>query len=305
MNHSEEPESQDQAHPFFGASRQAVSPYIPDKLPGELYHYPSAAGLIGILSSHSLWFTDAAFLNDSSETFWGVNLIADVANTFARTLAPEDQILVDRVIERLRLIAFPNRGAIFCLCEEQNLLNQWRDYGRDVVPYSIGFDPKALHLAPDYNFQPLLIKVIYDPADQQNIAETLIGDIYQRAGKLDAAVREDESAVVDLINRAAHELWLATIFMKNPAFSAEREWRLIVEAATIKSGGTDVSFRTSSVGVTPYFIWHRKDGGLLPISSVMAGPSPWPDATMAGLGVALTENGYVGIPVNASTIPIR
>ena len=32
-----------------------------------IYHYTSSSGLLGILSSESLWFTDFSVLNDESE----------------------------------------------------------------------------------------------------------------------------------------------------------------------------------------------------------------------------------------------
>lgn len=136
-------------NPFAGIARKALDQHRTSELPKELFHYTTATGLLGIIGQNSLWFTDSMFLNDSSEVLWGVQVVTDVANTLSKSLEPPSASLVQDVISRLRQISIPNRAAVFCLCEERNLLNQWRDYGRDVVSYSLGFDPAKLHLAPD------------------------------------------------------------------------------------------------------------------------------------------------------------
>ena len=43
--------------------------------PGLLYHYTTSEGLVGIVSTHSLWATEAAFLNDFSEFSYGEGVI--------------------------------------------------------------------------------------------------------------------------------------------------------------------------------------------------------------------------------------
>ena len=43
-----------------------------------IYHYTSSSGLLGILSSESLWFTDFSVLNDESEGNYIYSLVKDV-----------------------------------------------------------------------------------------------------------------------------------------------------------------------------------------------------------------------------------
>jgi hypothetical protein len=71
----------DEAHAEIGkAQTKAMWPYF---LPGAaappetLHHYTTAAGLIGILRSKSLWASDCRFLNDRSELVYGHNLVKD------------------------------------------------------------------------------------------------------------------------------------------------------------------------------------------------------------------------------------
>ena len=47
----------------------------PDPLPDRLYHYTDAGGLYGILKDKNLWATHAAYLNDSREFLYGMDLI--------------------------------------------------------------------------------------------------------------------------------------------------------------------------------------------------------------------------------------
>jgi hypothetical protein len=290
-----------------GIASDILQEYQPKDFPSRLYHYTSTAGLLGILESHSLWFTDTKFLNDGSEIMWGVRIVKDVALALSGTLSdPRDKELVDRVIQRLEAISMPNRAAVFCLCEGENLLNQWRDYGRDVVSYSLGFDPGRLHQAQRYNFSPVLIRVVYDQAAQFQIAQRVVAGVYAMAEGLPVETRDDPDEVAFLVDAAAHELSLVTYYFKNSAFAAEQEWRLLLEAGMIQVLGTAPSFRSSRVGVTPYFTWKPYDADVrLPITSAMVGPCPWPDAALAGLEMLLTERGYRDVRLDASTIPIR
>ncbi|UJW85664.1 DUF2971 domain-containing protein [Devosia sp. SL43] len=292
--------------PFMGIARSALDTYRPQQTPKELYHYTSTSGLLGILTNHSLWFTDTRYLNDSSEVLWGVGVVTKVAEAFANTRKEDrDKILVDRVVQRLETISMPNRAAVFCLCESANLLNQWRDYGRDVVSYSLGFDPTKLHMPEGYNFPPILIKMIYDEAKQIEIAQRVVAGVYAKAMLLPAETRDDPDRVSFLIDSAAHELSLVTYWFKNPAFEAEQEWRLLLEAGMIQNMGNTPLFRPSHVGITPYFEFKPTNEQLLPVTSLMVGPCSWPDAAMAAAHLLLNERGYAGLRLNASTIPIR
>ena len=46
-----------------------------EQVPHVLYHYTSADGLIGILSSKSIWLTDLRYMNDLSELQYSKALV--------------------------------------------------------------------------------------------------------------------------------------------------------------------------------------------------------------------------------------
>jgi hypothetical protein len=138
----------------------------------ELLHYTTFAGLRGILSSGSLWATDAAFLNDSSEIrhFFDERLrelITEDARQYAIELArmPNHlvQIIKDGGFEKVvaleveawhsslrRATLAMNRPFVLSLSapndervQHSGLLSQWRGYGDD-GGFAIVFDAQEL-----------------------------------------------------------------------------------------------------------------------------------------------------------------
>ena len=138
----------------------------------ELLHYTTLDGLLGILSSGSLWATDAAFLNDSSEIrhFFDERLrelVLDDARQYAAELARVPQYLArmikDGGVERVvgleadawqstlhRVTLAMNRpfvlslsGPIDARVRHSGLLSQWRGYGSD-GGYAIAFNTQKL-----------------------------------------------------------------------------------------------------------------------------------------------------------------
>ncbi len=293
-------------NPFSNICRDAIRPFVPTEVPDELFHYTSTIGFKGIIENDTLWFSDCAYLNDGSEVRWGAGVLGRAAGELAGRVPESDQKLIERVVGRIEQITMLNRSAIFSLSARGNLLNQWRDYGKDVVAYSIGLDAKRLHMTPDYNFSPILMKVIYDPDDQLAVARNIVSGLYQVAGALDSNIRNDAKHVDFLVEAAAHEASLCVHMLKNPAFEAEEEWRLCLECATIFQIGIPLQFRAGGMGLTPYFEFHPKVAGeKLPVTSAMAGPSPDPDMAMHALRAFLEHHGYDGVRLSASTIPIR
>lgn len=116
---------------------------------GPLWHYTNADGVKGIVTTDRLWATDTAFLNDSAELVYGLDLALGavreiagqgVSTPTARLMAalaePESGILRPFLDESLRLF-------VTCFCTNDDLLSQWRAYGGQshAGGYAIGFQP--------------------------------------------------------------------------------------------------------------------------------------------------------------------
>lgn len=299
--------SPDYIQPFVNLALRVMEPEFKDKsIPDRLHHYTNAAGLIGITEHHTLRFTDVNYLNDGSERSWGLGVINEALWSFMASKDDKERAFADEVYEKLKELSSGLRAAVFCMCAEENLLNQWRDYGNDVVPYCLSFDVQKLTHTIGYNFTPTLIEVVYDAASQQRIATNLVQALYDLISALRVADKITINTRPEIVRAAATQLLLVSYWFKNPGFAAEKEFRLALEIPNIIAANNTVKWRAGRYGLTPYFDWHSfNPNSRLPIVKAMAGPSNYPDITGDALQVFLRSMGYPHVEVATSTIPIR
>src|SRR5689334_21356612 len=74
----------------------------PDIKTRVVYHYTSAAGLIGILSSGIVRGTYAALQNDTSEIAYGASVCLEVLESELRTRSGVQRTLLERVVGLMR-----------------------------------------------------------------------------------------------------------------------------------------------------------------------------------------------------------
>jgi len=158
-----------------------------------LFHYTTAAGLLGILETHQLWATHIGYLNDAEERtlFFDERLPYIIRPSIARALADlqsDDEIkaaiagmggmeaaiskTVDQFAANIKDHTFQFGTPFvtsFCPPTEKDrdngLLSQWRGYGGD-GGYAVVFDTRALseHMKHEtgYNYEHLAISdVLY------------------------------------------------------------------------------------------------------------------------------------------------
>lgn len=108
-----------------------------------LFLYTTAAGLLGILNSSTIWATDLRFLNDAQEAVYARELFVEaVRNTDNPALQPGHPLhqvaqefgeefagYKEIVAKELHSFDFP--VYVTCFCESGDLLSQWRAYGSD------------------------------------------------------------------------------------------------------------------------------------------------------------------------------
>lgn len=268
--------------------------------PPHLYHYTSSEGFRGIIEHNCLWYSDALLLNDGSEVYYGNNMLSEEMAKFMEGRSEAEHQLMQEVHRRTVTEATNDRPVVFCLCELPNLLNQWRDYGRDIVPYCIEFQTDLLPTS-DWSFPTGLIKLIYDEGKQRKLLAELIKKLFGivkklKFQKLDGDRREK------LIAGMVQELRLLLLHYKHHAFEAEREWRCVSFSHAL--AGQEIGWRSNSLGVVPYFVRTPRKGTLLPISKVWVGPSPYGAVSKNALDGFLANKGYQ-IDTEASVIPAR
>lgn len=304
---SQEAEPQNPSELFSGLASELIRARMMDvPAPPSLFHYTSAQGLIGVLEKNTLWFSNSMFLNDGSESFWGISIFETILDKFLEDHDSDAREVGEKLKTWVREAFNFYQPIVFCMSEEDNLLNQWRDYGKDITPYSIELETAGIERST-YNFPAYLCEVIYDPNVQRSMSAQLVEMIYGRYKSMDAMkpfVAEDEQPL--LIGAAKEVVWLLSRF-KNTAFQAEKEWRLICHRPDL-NGRMKTLFRASPLGAVPYYEWFQptlEGRAPLPIIHVTVGPSPYSAVSDIALKQLLSETGYGEVPTHYSLIPIR
>jgi hypothetical protein len=200
-------------------------------IPSRLYHYTTIDGLFGITSTGSLWVADVRFMNDSSELSYAISIIDEVIDEVLSGVT--DQALAKLLPNRSGLadiFELGERPFIACFCKVDDLLSQWRGYGADKAPVSLGLDLStwaSVGLLPKRTF---LRKVIYDREEQRRlvraVVETWLGTIKTLLNK-DDSPETGEVLPYPAIWALQEALLEHHLCFKHPAFSEEQEWRLI------------------------------------------------------------------------------
>lgn len=290
---------------FEGLSEKIiVTIYDGIEIPKSLFHYTSSHGLMGILGDHKIWFSDGTFMNDGSETTWGINLVIEAIDELLSGKPADERdagdalkLEVGRAMEALQPV-------IFCMSARNNLLNQWRDYGKDVVPYSIEFDVQGLEKWGGKTFPIFLTKIVYDLSFQRKLIRDLLKSIYAKTMELRGSRQHfEEEEGQRLLRGAAVEIVSLITRFKNSSFDAEEEWRAICYRPQVAN--VPRKYRGSSLGVVPYYEWHATtEPKQLPVKSVTVGPSPYAQVSDLALKQFLADKGY-DVATHYSTIPIR
>lgn len=232
---------------------------IHSPFPNYLYHYTSAAGLIGILSSKSIWLTDLRYMNDMSELQYAQQVIERcISDTMS------EPSLTDLQKEFLSRISrsyspFDSGASIYSasFCENGNLLSQWRAYRGHGGGYAIGLD--FFHTIRLLDKPCVLRKVIYDVHDQTKLVKEAVTSLVAGVGEATANcdLQEVTSAFLPAACQAFSALAAELLFcLKHPDFHEEREWRLVHFSRQVSAVDRDVvppQFREFQGNIIPYY----------------------------------------------------
>ncbi|MFJ3449632.1 DUF2971 domain-containing protein [Pseudomonas sichuanensis] len=211
------------------------------------YHYTTVAGCFGILNSRKIWLTDYRYLNDKLELRQGLK-------SFLTKIRPDQRKSLERALQWHDTF---NHHCVFSLSHSPKILSQWRAYASDGGGMALGLNSTFL------NYQGLtLVECRYE--DHDPYAEEL-------ASKHDAFVVSVQEASESL--RAENDFmdWIRAnssgfykliedlIALKNPAFSEERELRVI---RSCPLGDEAIKVRVARDLMIPYIevdIWPKNE----------------------------------------------
>lgn len=283
------------------ATRTGWTP--PNQLPEKLYHYTSSEAFLSIVQNNTLWFTDFRYMNDLSELRYGVDLVR--AALRKRFDGPKDQDILriePWALEQLEQALVYTEVFVFCMCEEDNLLNQWRVYGKDTVPVSIGYPVKTFQQEFD-SYKLTILPMLYDEAVQRRIIDACVDVGLQHAKTHRATLRTDEDI------KSFVEIWISICVdwctqLKHPQFAVEKEWRLAIRWGLEHRTFQARHFRSSPGGIVPYLKIRPTDGAL-DMCSVTIGPCRYPEIQRRTMHEFLYQHHQAQAEVHMSNLPIR
>lgn len=268
---------------------------------GPLWHYTNAAGFVGIVTSKRLWASNVDYMNDTSETSYGLSLCDEAL----KRLDPSGAIF-----DGLRSRAGRHRMQAFCLSlsEHDDELSQWRGYGSN-NGYSLGIKIPLENFARDFraiyrigavgSIDPVLIKIDYLFATQKSLVERTFSSLVNFYRRM---LPQQTAPFYKVLFRHYTDLSLR---LKNPKFSSEAEWRIVwlsndgfppahsskhsdVVTGESKFTAPTVLYRPSGEGFMPYIAYARLADWLNPdapyhLASVVQGPRSYADIQLSSL----------------------
>ena len=255
-----------------------------------IYHYTSAAGLIGILQSASIRGTSAAFLND-------ISLCRAVLESELSTGDPVDARLLGNSIDALEREP-PHEIFVTCFSTTDDVLGQWRGYGSAAGRYSIGFQLAGFSERDALRFPQ---RVEYDPDTQRARVRHAINLTRDHLSRASDDCRDFFNAMVTL------SLYLRRLIclFKHPGFSAEEEWRSV---SPMNESGTVGHIHFTPIDGMPRphltMLQGSRQSQQLPVVRVRVGASTRPDAALFATRLLLQRLGYHNVEVTTTEIPL-
>lgn len=313
--------------------------------PKPLWHYTGINALHSILSKRKIWFSQAIFLNDSSEMKYAVDLIEEIIKGKIQILSSDIvkeyvQSFLDSVIYKRDSIhshGITSPAFVSCFCEDGDSLHLWRAYTDNGKGYSIGLFPDSIlsrlnkfkiiesnytanneKKSWEWIFSARLRKVIYDRAEQSKIVEKLIDSYINLVQQNEENLMEGNTNNWDkrfIINQFSELFGEFLNRFKHPTFAEEKEWRFIYTLdKNIEGEGADnieqkeLFYRTSGSYLVPYIeIDISNPRERLSFEEIIAGPSVDYKLAQTSISSFLYRNGYLGTMahVSPSNIPLR
>jgi len=279
-----------------------------------LWHYTNGQGLLGILSSGTLYSTQVSRLNDSSEIRYGQALFQKALTESVATFTGDDRVkqfairylkMIDVVATLMTPPHAPSPFFVTCFSSEPDDLSTWRAYGSGQRGYAIAFKAKNLFYQPN----PLL-KVNYDSSLHRELATEVVAATlkFYEEGLQGKQEHEIPAWDQEFIQAWESKVTYLLPLVKDPGFKSENEYRIlheftmgelpkmvIMQKETMMTRHIPLSFPLGGEAWVPR----------LPIEKVMIGPCRHPAVTGISVDTMLRKMGYGGGKVVHSVRPLQ
>lgn len=204
-------------------------------------HYTSPEGLKAILSSGQLWFSNAKFLNDKTETNY-------IYSILPKTPDPYDLLLDEMFFKYIRNIAdsflkddtcdiddiciSPTDFYVASFSEDEDNLELWNYYTKthDSVGYNISFYQSAfIREEENRNYYKFIKgKVIYKLEEQQKLIRNILKEYNDFYITYQQEIETNEHNKLKFLKQLIDILELHNMFFKHSAFQNEKEFRCVI-----------------------------------------------------------------------------
>lgn len=314
-----------------------VDSFFETPIPSEVWHYTNLAGFEGIVSSGSIWATEAHFTTDTTEFIHA----HDVARAVLDAFHPTDywgnrakEICAETVNHAFDIGPLsPSRSQTFVasFSDAEDLLSQWYRYADNGSGVSLGFSLSRLRPPRDLESAVTLAPCVYLPQQKEELVQSALSHVLDTAqlGR-DSAWNQTRIAhwcqvqyafglgldpeglkkwlanqIAAALDAALGHLYIDLLksasHCKNYAFHEEREWRLALPHRKGAAWHNNrVEYRGQSAQM-PYVAVKNLFSGRLPITRVILGPN----CRELDRVTRILANFEYAVPVVQSRIPVR
>lgn len=279
-------------------------------IPAQVWHYTNFAGFEGIVSSGTVWATEAHHTTDRSEFVHA----RKVAIEFLHNLKPEDASDEYAQKTALEIVVYefdqgvlsPSRSEIFLasFCANDDLASQWKNYGAAGHGLSLSFDMRHVRPSEGIGSAVTFAPCIYE-TDQKNemLEDSLLAcigtlsELHRKSGSKEWAMeqllesvltsgprvrpidkaalfaqnyQQFSTALTNAKMKASFNLLRVASHCKDGSYQPESEWRLSLPRLKAKAIKLEVLHRGPQ-GIIPY-VSHNLFSEKLPIRQVRLGP---------------------------------
>jgi hypothetical protein len=246
----------------------------------------------------------------------------DIYKSCVERLIQDDQDLNCRqYVERITELVDPDRlnMTIYStsFCTNGDLLSQWRGYARGGGGYSIGLKGIRSWLADksvggkSINTRGGFVRIHYDGQWTRDQMDQVLKRHFAIL-KARANILTKPDDIENEFQQATHAAGVSIVFLslasKDPAFSEENEWRLVV--TLLDADGTEPIeplFRATSNYLVPFIPITLLDDETqtMPIQSIVVGPTLKDAAAVRSVERFIKLHGHPNVVVTLSAIPLR
>jgi hypothetical protein len=290
---------------------RTINEFFSEEPQKTLYHYTSISSLTSIAESKTIWASHIYYLNDISELTYAGEVMRDaIFERFDYSTDKEEQLFL---VELSTWVFSTFKDTIYhlfivALTEEGNLLSQWRSYTPHGKGVSIGFEPEFL--LRNIKSQNLRIaRCLYQASEQKELMQDLLSKILitfnRERQTYDSSHSGPSGKYLGIMNKFIGDLLQVFSIIKHPAFSEEKEWRIIspnFPECTVPQ----IKFREGASMLVPYIEVHLsniREGETL-FEEIYLGPAQYVNLSISTLSNYLSSRKLCN-KLTYSDIPYR